>query len=644
MAAAALWSCAGMASAACPDATQRTALHAQAEHAITAGASVDAAWGQVREAVAACRDPEIEADFLTDWADAQRRHGTGLGAQAIERERLALAERHGLLRHEAEARLNIALIHVSRGEIEPASVQMDLALDRVQRLGDVAGQARVLSEKSRLERRRGDYLAALRFELTGLDLRRQLDPPPELWRSMLNLAVLYEQIELFDEARRYYAQALDETEREGIDKNIAGALNGYAGFLNDFGAESAPQALAMATRALEVYRGLGDDARIGSCLLQIGRARLALGDFDAAQAAFSEVLMLAIERGHEALRAHVEFRWGELDLKRGEFTQALQRIEWARGEYERQGNRHRLVKVHGTLERLYTQQGDELAAARAGREHFRLRNELLGANASGKLGELLTNFALADAENRNQRLAQENAINAVRLDSERRLRYAGYLIAAIIVVGLVLLLLRHAAVRRLNRLLSDKTRETEAQRAALADANAQLIRLSRIDPLTGLASRAYGLEQLASVLTHARERGTAPALVLFDLDHFKDIIDRYGHPAGDHVLASVAATMRELVPEDGLVARVGGEEMMLVLENAERGRAEVVADAIRRRVRDLSIDVGPQRVQVTLSAGIAHVSPSATESLRELYSAADQALYEAKHAGRDCVRTHAPTG
>ena len=102
--------------------------------------------------------------------------------------------------------------------------------------------------------------------------------------------------------------------------------------------------------------------------------------------------------------------------------------------------------------------------------------------------------------------------------------------------------------------------------------------------------------------------------------------------------------MRELVPEDGLVARVGGEEMMLVLENAERGRAEVVADAIRRRVRDLSIDVGPQRVHVTLSAGIAHVSPSATESLRELYSAADQALYEAKHAGRDCVRTHAPTG
>lgn len=635
---------AGVVSAACPGADERAALQSQAEHAIAAGASVDAAWRQIRDAMSHCDEPEVGAQFLADWADAQRRHGTSLGAQAIERERLAFAERHGMLRQMAEARINIALIHIARGEIDPASAQMDLALDGVRRLGDVAGQARVLTEMSRLERRRGDYLAALRYELTGLDLRRQLQPPPDVWRSLLNLAVLYEQIELFDEARRHYRQALEEAEREGIEKNIADVLNGYAGFLNDFGAESAPQALALATRALALNRGLGDEARIGSCLLQVGRANLALGDFAAAEAAFSEVSQRATSGGYEALRAHVEFRWGELDLERGELPRALQRIEWARVEYERQGNRHRLVKVHGTLERLYAAMGDELAAARAGREHFRLRNELLGANASGKLGELLTNFALADAENRNERLAQENAITAVRLDSERRLRYAGYLIAAIIVVGLVLLLLRHAAVRRLNRLLSDKTRETEAQRAALAEANAQLIGLSRTDALTGLASRAYGLERLASVLSHARERGTAPALILFDLDHFKDINDSYGHPAGDQVLATVAATMRELAPEDALVARVGGEEMMLVLENAERGRAELLADAIRRRVRDRAIDVGPQRVHVTLSAGIAHVSPSASESLREIYSAADQALYAAKHAGRDCVRTHGAAG
>jgi diguanylate cyclase (GGDEF)-like protein len=630
--------------AACPDDAERAALRERAEHAIAAGASTDVAWGQIRDQVRSCGEVEAEARVLSDWADALRRHGNNDQVLAIEQARLTLAERHGLLRQEAEARLNVALIYVARGEIEPAAVQMDLALDRVRRLDDIAGQARVMTELSRLERRRGDYLAALRYELTGLDLRRRLDPPPELWRSLLNLAVLYEQIELFDEARRHYAMALAEAEREGVPENIGDALNGYSGFLNDFGGDAAPQALRMAQRALEIHRGLGDSARIGSCLLQVGRAHVALGELDAAETVLDEAFALATQGGFEALRAHVEFRWGELEFQRGHLDSALQRIERARSEYERQSNRHRLIKVYGVLERLHTAMGDELAAAHAGREHFRLRNELLGANATGKLGELLTNFALADAEHRNQRLTQENAINAVRLDSERRLRYAGYLIAIIIVAGLLLLALRHAAVRRLNRLLTEQTRETEAQRAALADANAQLIRINRIDALTGLASRAHGLEHLAAVLGSARGCGNAPALILFDLDHFKDINDRYGHLAGDQVLCAVAATLRDLAPDDALAARVGGEELMLVLENAQLGRAEMLADAIRRRVRDLAIDVGPQRVQVTMSAGIAHVSAAATESLRELYAAADQALYAAKHAGRDCVRTHGLQG
>ena len=627
------------AQAACPDEAAQAALRTQAEHAISAGASVDVAWGQVRNTVHACGEPEAEARVLADWADAQRRHGSGAQAQAAEEARLAFAEKHGLLRQEAEARLNIAMIYIARGDIEPAALQLELSLDRVRRLEDIAGQARVLTELSRLERRRGDYLAALRHELTGLDLRRRLDPPPELWRSLLNLAVLYEQIELFDEARRHYAQALAEAEREGLPENIGDALNGYAGFLNDFGGDTAPQALAMAERALALHRQLGDTARIGSCLLQVGRANLALGQLDLAEQRFAETLQLAAAGGFEALRAHVEFRWGELEFARGNLPAALARIEGARAEYERQANRHRLIKVHGALERVHTALGDELAAARAGREHFRLRNELLGANATGKLGELLTNFALADAELRNQRLSQENAISAVRLESERRLRSAGYLIAAIVVLALLLLLWRHAAVRRLYRLLSAQTEALQQQSAALGEANQQLTRLNRTDALTGLASRAFGIERLTELLAHSRTRGTTPALLLFDLDHFKAVNDELGHLAGDQVLVAVSATLNEMTPDDGVAVRVGGEEFMIVLENAAHERAEMLADAIRRRIRDLSVDVGPRSVTPTVSVGISHARPG-HDSVRALFAAADHALYEAKHSGRDCVRTY----
>ena len=205
-----------------------------------------------------------------------------------------------------------------------------------------------------------------------------------------------------------------------------------------------------------------------------------------------------------------------------------------------------------------------------------------------------------------------------------------------VVLALLLLGWRHATVRRLYRLLRDKTRETEAQRAALAVANAQLVRINITDSLTGLASRAHGLEHLASLLAHARERGTAPAMLLMDLDLFKDINDRHGHLAGDQVLIAVAEVLRSMVPDDGMAVRVGGEEFVMLLEHADHDRAEMLADAIRRRVRDLQVDVGPHCVRPTLSIGIAHAGEGT--ALRELFTAADRALYEAKRAGRDCVR------
>ena len=586
-----------------------------------------------------CAAAEAQAKALVEKTEAARRAGDTEGVLATEQARLSLAIEHGLLQHESEARTNLALIDLARGEIQSAANGLDAALDGFRRVGDVGGEARVHSELSRLERRRGDYLAALRYELSGLELRRRLNPPHEIGRSLLNLALLYEQIELFDEAHEYYAQALAEAERGGEPNQIGDVLNGYAGFLNDFGRDSAARALPMAKRALEIHRTRGDSARIGSCLLQVARAQLGLGQIEAAEAAVSEALALAEQGGFEALRAHIEFRWGELEFARGNHALALERIERARAEYARQDNRHRLIKVYGSLERVHAALGDTVAAVRAGREHFRLRSELLGANATSKLGEILTNFALAEERHRSELLRQENAVNVVRLESERRLRLAGYLIAAIVIAALLLLVWRHATVRQLYRLLSEKNAALQSQGEALAEANAQLVQSNRTDTLTGLATRAHGIHFLSDALARARERGTSPALLLLDLDLFKDINDRYGHLAGDQVLIAVAAVLAELTPREGMAARVGGEEFILVLEHAERARAEVLADALRRRVRDLSIDVGPRCIGVTVSTGIAHAG-AGLESVRELFSAADKALYAAKHAGRDCVRTH----
>ena len=630
--------------AACPTDAQRQALAAEAASAPTYEVA-QRRWSAVAAAAARCNDFEAQAQAYQLLARRARTDDSLDASIASEARRAEIASEHALARHEAEARANLGKALVGKGDLQGARKHLDVARLRFQALGDQLAEAATLSELSRLERRRGDYLTALREELAGIELRRRFSPDADIMRSLLSLANLYEQIELFAESRKYYAAALAEAEQRRNPIDIADALNGYAGFLNDFGGEDSRQALPMAQRALELHGVGGDPARIGSCLLQVGRANLNLGRFEEAEVAFAKAATIADRTGTAALGAHVDFRWGELELARGNALRALERIEKARVEYGRQANRHRLIKVYGVLERVHGELGNPLAAARAGREHFRLRNELLGANATGRLGELLTNFALGEERNRNERLRQENAVAAIKIESDKRTRFAGYAIAVVVLLALAALMWRYATVQRLFRLLRDKTGEIEAQGRAIAEANAQLReqserlrQISITDSLTGMYTRAHGIEQLGAMLASHRERGGSPFLLIIDIDHFKQVNDRYGHPAGDAVLVAVAQTLRDVVPADAVLARLGGEEFMVALEDGASERAHVIADVLRRRVRDMRVDVGSRTLNVTISIGICSVAATATGAIRELFIGADEALYAAKHEGRDCVR------
>ncbi|HET7844214.1 MAG TPA: GGDEF domain-containing protein [Xanthomonadales bacterium] len=630
--------------AACPNAPARARLLERATQS-QGLPSESAAWERVADAARECGDAPAQADALARLAVLARSEESLDHVVALETERAALAARHTLTQHEADAQLDLGRALIAQGEMDRARTALDIARARYEALGSRVDEAAARSELSRLERRRGDYLAALRHELAALDLRKRFAPEAALSPSLLSLATLYEQIELFEQARQYYAEALREAERGGERSEIIDALIGYSGFLNDFGGEDSRQALPMAQRAIEVIGTDGEQVRLGSALLQVGRASFALGRYDDAEAAYRRTVEVADRTGTHALRAHVDFRWGELDFARGDLQSALARIEAARAEYEREGNRHRLIKVEGVLEKLYDALGDPLASARAGREHYRLRNEILGVNAIGRLGELLTNFALSEEKHRSEQLEQANAVAALRLQDEQRTRLAGFAIAAFVLIALAVLAWRHASVQRLNRVLREQTREIAEQGRLLASANDELREkserlsvLSITDSLTGLNTRAHGIERLCDMIATHRELGTNPALLVIDVDHFKEVNDHYGHPAGDSVLFAVAEQLRELVPADSVLARLGGEEFMVAIPDDASQRAHVLADTLRRRVRDVRVDVGPKIVGVTISVGHCAIGETKDRSVRELFACADEALYAAKHAGRDCVR------
>lgn len=184
-------------------------------------------------------------------------------------------------------------------------------------------------------------------------------------------------------------------------------------------------------------------------------------------------------------------------------------------------------------------------------------------------------------------------------------------------------------------------------RAALRMKRAQDMLKERVqlDVLTGLRNRAFFDERLDAEIATALRHRRSLSLVMVDLDHFKSLNDRFGHPFGDAVLQRVGDHVsRALRPTDA-ACRYGGEELALILPEADVRGAECVARRLRDQIRGLSFEARGKRIVVTASFGVADLhglAPEATLTAARLIDAADRALYAAKDAGRDCVRSASP--
>jgi diguanylate cyclase (GGDEF)-like protein len=189
----------------------------------------------------------------------------------------------------------------------------------------------------------------------------------------------------------------------------------------------------------------------------------------------------------------------------------------------------------------------------------------------------------------------------------------------------------------------DQSRELAlwlGSQASIALENVRLHRLvarqASTDGLTELANRREFEESLANEISRAERFGGNLALILADLDNFKQVNDRFGHQAGDEVLRSFADILRETVRDIDVAARYGGEEFAILLPQTDIGGAEALAERLREAVESRAMaeaQDGP--VTVTSSFGVASFPEAGTGP--GLFAAADEALYRAKRAGKNCV-------
>ena len=169
-------------------------------------------------------------------------------------------------------------------------------------------------------------------------------------------------------------------------------------------------------------------------------------------------------------------------------------------------------------------------------------------------------------------------------------------------------------------------------------ANEGLITFAFTDFLTGLKTRGYFEQQLEIEVKRSERKSTPFALLMVDIDHFKQLNDRYGHHIGDQVLRDVAATLMKDMREIDTVARYGGEEFVLILPESNENGALQVAQRVRRAVEQARFFAGAPNApeKLTISIGIAVFGEDA-RSKGDVVTAADAALYEAKHSGRNSV-------
>lgn len=172
----------------------------------------------------------------------------------------------------------------------------------------------------------------------------------------------------------------------------------------------------------------------------------------------------------------------------------------------------------------------------------------------------------------------------------------------------------------------------------LEHTNRKLQQLSISDGLTGLFNHRHIQEVLHEEFERAKRTAEPLAVVMFDLDHFKEINDTHGHQAGDRMLRETAHILRSTAREIDKLARYGGEEFLAVLPGTDTDQGVVFAERVRRRIERHPFELDDaESIRMTISAGLAAYPTPEVQEPPELVQRADEALYAAKTRGRNCV-------
>jgi diguanylate cyclase (GGDEF)-like protein len=558
-------------------------------------------------------DLEIRARLLLCDHLSERDQPAAEQQVAQARDLLSKATRHGLL---AGVLTCEGTIRETAGDNAQARSLYEQAVQVASETSDDEMLAGALFSLGYLRGLQGQYAAGLADLKRAESIFEDINLPDHALTALNGIAILYNRMGDYAQALHIYGRALKAQHDAGMRREEAVTLHNlgraHENLLEWDAAQKAFQESFDISRELTYARGEA------YALRGLGAVANAKGDSAGALTTLERASVLQRQTPDARLNAQIQLARGIALHKLGQLGASTKALEEALKVFQQADSLNELRATYSELASVQSESGNwregyaYLAKSQETAERL-FRNQI-----DQRFTTLKVEFDTAGKEKENALLVRENEANQKALSQERRARR---LQAAVIALTVVLAAL-------LATLAVYQWRTTRRMHA-----------LAMTDELTGVPNRRAMLARLEPLVV--APNGRTHALLIIDIDHFKRINDEHGHPEGDEALKLVAARLRAEVHEPSFIGRLGGEEFVVAVPDSDAEAGRQIAERFRESVMTIDTHRWLGDRHLTVSIGLT-VSKLAGDTPSHMLQRADAALYEAKRAGRNCVKQQLP--